>query len=117
MPCRSGAALGSADNLRCPLFLFLLVFRTRAGEFEELDQQDEGGAEARSGGHQPDHIQRVIRLEAGVAGYAGKTKQAHTRSEDGHPNLNAPHAPLTLLSFGALQILWLARTHGVVLVK
>src|SRR3954447_7468724 len=108
MPCRSGAALGSADNLRCPLFLFLLVFRTRAGEFEELDQQDEGDGEARSGGHQPDYIQRVIRLEAGVAGYAGKSKQSHTRSEYGHRNLNAPHAPLTLLPFGAVRILRLA---------
>jgi hypothetical protein len=41
-------------------------------EFEELDQQDEGDAEARSGGHQPDHVKRVIRLEAGFAGYVEK---------------------------------------------
>ena len=39
----------------------------RVGEVEERAPQHEGDGEARSGGHQPDHVKRVKRLEAGFA--------------------------------------------------
>jgi hypothetical protein len=45
----------------------------------------------------------VIRLEAGIAGYAGKSNQTYARSEYGHRNLNAPHASLTLLSLNVVR--------------
>ena len=57
---------------------------------EEQNQRKEGDGEARSGGHQPDNVKHVNRLEAGLSGYPEKGKHSKERAGRGHPKESAP---------------------------
>ncbi len=90
----------------------IVRFSIQGPEFEEHDQQCEHNCEGRSGRHQPDHVKRVNRFEAGVAGYANKGLQSQERHQWGQGNGNSRPAPRALFWFGVGNIYILARIHG-----
>jgi hypothetical protein len=54
---------------------------------EQHDQRSDSGAEAHSGGYQPDNVNRAESLEAGRAGEIDKSGESHEQDE--HGNVNA----------------------------